>query len=169
MILAPATKLAGTIAAELAQFCDCIEIAGSIRRRRANVNDIDIVCLPKPDQREALRERCKRNSKVVTDGAQNLTVVLPKINFQLDLWIATPGSADMFDPKPCNFGSLLLCRTGSKDHNIWLVSQAAAMGLRWNPYWGVFDGHGKCLAAETEEDIFKTLKLDFIPPERRER
>jgi DNA polymerase/3'-5' exonuclease PolX len=42
------------------------------------------------------------------------------------------------------------------------------MGLSWNPYYGVFE-QGKCIACETEEEIFRVLGLDYINPEKRER
>lgn len=54
-------------------------------------------------------------------------------------------------------------------HNIYLVEHAERQGLRWNPYWGVFDGSGRCLASADEEAIFKALGLNFIPLEKRER
>jgi DNA polymerase (family 10) len=172
-----AQRLGEKIAAELQPYCERLEIAGSIRRRREFVNDIDIVAQPKEGQLHALRERFKRNSRVVTDGDQSMIVVLPPFthhgsritDLQLDLWIARRPEADLLQTKPGNFGSLLLCRTGSKEHNIWLCQRAESLGLRWNPYAGVFDGHGNCLAWESEEAIFRALNLDFIPPEKRER
>jgi DNA polymerase (family X) len=181
--LATAEKIAAKIVYELSPFCDQIEVAGSIRRRRPNVNDIDLVVLPKPPHAQALRERCKKNAiRVQTDGEMTLVVYLPyrpacparpyprplEQELQLDVWIATPAGQDMFAPTPTNFGSLLLCRTGSAQHNIMLVGRAKSLGLRWNPYHGVFDGHGRCLAVATEQEIFTALQMDFIPPEDRE-
>lgn len=172
-----AERVAYQIAAALTPFCDQIEVAGSIRRRRPLVGDIDLVVLPKPGQLEALKERCKRNSKVITDGDQNLIVELTLAGrdgpLQLDIFIAKPEVREMFETTPTNFGSLLLCRTGSVAHNIYLVQHAKALGLVWNPYHGVFgpDGTGRTrlIASATETEIFSALKLDFIPPERRER
>ena len=76
---------------------------------------------------------------------------------------------DLLNTAPDNFGTLLLCRTGSKEHNIFLVEHAKRLNLRWNPYRGVIDGAGNVLASETEEDIFKALDLPWIQPEDRER
>jgi DNA polymerase (family X) len=171
-----AERLAYQVAAALNPFCDQIEIAGSIRRRRPHVGDIDLVVLPKAGQLEALKERCKRNTKVLTDGDQNLIVQLKTTGdepVQLDIFIAQPEAREMFEVTPTNFGSLLLCRTGSKEHNIYLIEHAKRLGLVWNPYHGVFgpDGTGrtKLRASATEAEIFSALKLDFIPPEKRER
>lgn len=174
MHLAEAEKLAEKITAQLAPFCERLEIAGSIRRRREWVNDIDLVALPKPGQLEAFRERVTRHTTPVISGAQNLIVRLgslagSKPPVQLDIFIAQPAERDLVTSKPGNFGSLLLCRTGSKEHNVYLVQYAKPLGLTWNPYHGVYDGHGHCLASETEQDIFAALTLDFVPPEKREK
>jgi DNA polymerase/3'-5' exonuclease PolX len=172
LALAIADKLAARILAELAPFCDQCEIAGSIRRRRPYVNDIDIVALPKRNQAVAFVARVKQSTAVVKDGAQELVVRL-RDGTQLDVWIANPGSSDLIDgDRPTNYGSLLLCRTGSAAHNIFLIEQAKKLGLRWNPHHGVFSSTGnksQCLASITEEDIFRALNLEFVPPEKRER
>lgn len=174
--------LAEKIIAELLPFCERAEIAGSIRRARPHCNDIDLVVLPKEGQLYALRERCKKNCDVVIDGDQNLIVRTrpPKIGMdgiQIDIFIADRPSADLFASKATNYGSLMVCRTGSIAHNIFLVERAKRMGLVWNPYYGVFQsgppgvgtGPTACIASVSEEDIFKVLELEFVAPEKRER
>lgn len=168
-----AERFAIKIKSELSPFCDRIEIAGSIRRRRPVVNDIDLVVLPKAGREAALRERCTRNARrVQVDGSVTLIVYLPyppagPEGLQLDIWIANQPTRDLFGGTPTNFGSLLLMRTGSREHNIHLICVAEKLGLKWNPYHGVFSGR-QCVARETEEDIFRALGLAFVPPERRE-
>lgn len=161
-------KLAERIREELAPFCDRIEIAGSIRRRCPLVGDIDIVALPKPGQFLALQARAREATAPIREGDQEIVLRLAN-GIQLDLWIAQHASADFYDPKPGNFGSLLVCRTGSTSFNMHLVDEAKKKGYRWNPHHGIFDGHGKCLAAAEEADIFRMLDLDFVKPEDRSR
>ena len=174
MELAVANRIATKIVHELLPFCQRIEIAGSIRRRRPFANDIDLVVLPKPTYAQALRERCKRNAiRVQSDGEMNLIVTLPYApagpdGLQLDIFIASQPVGDLFHTSSTNFGTLLVCRTGSAKHNVKLCGRAHQLGLRWNPYQGVYDGHGVCLARATEEEVFQALRLDFIPPENRE-
>ena len=165
--LTQADKLAAQILAELKPFCERIEIAGSIRRRRPLVNDIDIVVLPHPDQTNALRARVLERTTPISDGPQ---VILTRLQngVQLDLWIAHGPKKDLFSETPTNFGVLLLSRTGSKEHNIWLCQVAERLGRRLNPHHGVYENR-QLLASATEEEIFAALKLDFVPPERRER
>jgi DNA polymerase (family 10) len=167
-----AWPLAESVKKILAPYCDQIEIAGSLRRGRDWVNDIDLVVLPKEGQLEPLRARCKQRAKVVLDGQQNLIVELDNRaggKLQVDIFIAHPEQRDLLETKPTNFGSLLLCRTGSKDHNIYLVEHAKRLGLTWNPYHGMFASDGSLLASATEEDIFRVLQVAFIPPALRER
>jgi DNA polymerase (family 10) len=174
--LARATAWAEKIVDELTPYCkQPPRIAGSIRRKRPTVNDVDLVVLAKGDGAD-LRARCKKNAvEIVEEGEMTLIVIL-KSGLQLDIWFAREPKRDLFGVEiPGNFGSLLLCRTGSKEHNIWLCNQAADRGLHWNPYAGL---HGKperpggpcpLIAGETEESIFKALNIPFIKPEDRER
>lgn len=173
MNLRRAYLLADRIKTELALFCDRIEIAGSIRRAREHVNDIDLVILPKAGQIQAIKDRCLRKSTLVRDGDQNFIVRLPN-DVQLDLFFARPEVRELLWTLPCNWGSILLCRTGSKEHNIMLCDRAKDMGLKWDPYRGLLgpsqvDGPlDKVIAAETEESIFEALGMTFIPPVMRE-
>lgn len=162
-----ADKLAAKIVAALAPYCERIEIAGSIRRRRPLVNDIDIVCLPKPGDRQTLRERVLVHSRVVTEGKQTIITRLQN-DVQLDLWLAEQPKKDLLSETPTNFGILLLSRTGSKEHNIWLCQVAERMGRHFNPHHGIYEGR-RLVASATEEEVFKALNLEFVPPEKRER
>lgn len=173
MKLHEAYPLAERIKRVLAPHCDKIEIAGSIRRARDHVNDIDIVLLPHAgnDAAEELR-RLLRKCPVVKDGRQ-MMVVRSKEGIQIDVWFAHHGAGDMFERTPSNWGTLLLCRTGSMEHNIWLAQRAQAMDLKWETSRGLVANPGtvkeKIIASETEEEIFQCLGLEFIPPALRER
>ncbi len=163
--LAEARRLAAKILNVLSPFCERIEIAGSIRRARPTVGDVDLVALPKDVA--GLKARCAQNCTVITDGDQNFGVQLGGSGTQIDIWLAQYIEAGLFTPRTHNFGSLLVCRTGSKDHNIHLCEYAKKLGLKWSPYTGVFRG-SDLIASETEIDIFKALGLPYIKPESRE-
>ena len=170
MQLAAALKLAEKIAAELLPFCDRLEIAGSIRRQRPNVNDIDLVCIPK--DRAKLRERIARKCLIRSDGDQAIIADLPTLSgappFQLDLWLAHGEKRDLLGAEDSNFGTLWLCRTGSKHFNIWFARQAQMRDLHWNPHRGLFAGHA-LVCCSREEDLFAALDIPFINPVDRER
>lgn len=172
MKLARAIVIALKIQEQLAPLCERIEIAGSIRRARLEVGDIDLVILPQPGQLNAIKARCAQRCEVIRDGEQNCIYRLKlsdDASVQLDIFFARPAISDLLNTAPGNFGTLLLCRTGSTEHNIFLVEHAKRQDLRWNPYRGVIDGQGNVLASETEEQIFTALNLPWIKPEDRER
>lgn len=169
--LGKAQKIAERVAAELRPFAKRIEIAGSIRRGRAEVGDVDLVI--EASDRRGLEKRVEARCKIEKDGEQYLLARMAD-GTQLDLWFShspvDAGQADFFGnptTRPENFGSLLLCRTGSPAHNIALCERAKTLGLRWNPHWGIYR-NGGCLASKTEEDIYQALGLPFIPPDKRE-
>jgi len=167
MPLERAVAYAEKIVRDLRPFCARIEIAGSIRRRRAVCGDIDLVCIPVNGaglQDRVMQAAARRHCC----GEQVFRVDL-KTGVQLDLYMAHEERKDLFRvAQPCNWGSLLLCRTGSKMHNIKLCQRAAQLGLRWDPHAGVFNGAGECIASETEHDIFRALDLPYVAPEARE-
>lgn len=167
--LARARKIAEHVAAALQPFCNRIEIAGSIRRGRPDCGDIDLVIEAR--DREGLIDRVKQSCTFKTEGAQNCIAVM-RDGVQLDFFFARGATKDLFSTSPSNWGTILLCRTGSPAHNIYLVERAKARGLIWNPYRGVVRGGsltGDVIASETEEEIFKALELEFVRPEDREK
>lgn len=164
------------ILSELAIYCDRLEIAGSIRRATPTVNDLDLVAIPKPGwftpeetYAQALRNRCKRSATILSEGDAGLSVLL-KNGFQIDLWFAAPARQDLLETIPSNWGSVLLCRTGSKEFNVDLCQRALSMGLKWKHMIGLVkckensDQVESVIASETEEQILDALGLPFIPP-----
>jgi DNA polymerase (family 10) len=164
--LETADRWAEQILDELRPHCTRIEVAGSIRRRRPVVGDIDLVI--QTDTPMAVRERILSSAaEIVTNGKQTLIVTLSN-GVRVDAWFAHGPAGDLFGAaqRP-NFGALLLTRTGSREFNIWLVSWAKRRGLQWKPNAGVFQ-YGRCIAAESEEAVFDALGMPIIPPEKRE-
>jgi len=130
--------------------------AGSLRRRRETIGDIDILATCRDTT--ALMERFTAYDKaedVLADGSTKSSLRL-KDGLQVDLRAMNPQK----------FGSALLYFTGSKDHNIALRKRAIGMGLKLSEY-GVFEGT-ESIAARTEEDCYRALGLPWIPPELRE-
>jgi DNA polymerase (family 10) len=163
--LKKAQSYAEKIVAELQPYCSRIEIAGSIRRKRPECHDIDIVCIP--TDVPGLRKRTLAKATELCCGEQVFRVQ-PVVGIQIDIYFAHNGKTDLFRPLPSNWGTLMVCRTGSAQHNIKLCQAAAKLGLKWDPHHGVFDAGGECLAAATEEEVFAALETFYLAPERRE-
>lgn len=134
-----------------------VEIAGSIRRRKETVGDIDIlVTTNKPNEVMEYFSGIDLVDDVVVKGPTKSTVRLKENGIDVDL--------RAFEDEI--FGSALMYFTGSKETNVELRRIAIAKGLKLSEY-GVFRGDN-LLAGRTEEDIFKTLGMDYIEPELRE-
>jgi DNA polymerase (family X) len=133
-----------------------IEIAGSFRRCRETVGDLDILATSKePESVFDVFSGLSDVGEVRMRGPTKETVVL-KDGLQVDLRVVEPDA----------FGAALLYFTGSKDHNVRLRSIARDRGLKINEY-GIFRGEER-LGGRTEEEVYRVLHLAWVPPELRE-
>jgi DNA polymerase (family 10) len=134
-----------------------VEVAGSIRRRKETVGDIDIlVTTNKPKEVMDYFIGIDLVDDVVVKGPTKSTVRLKENGIDVDL--------RAFEDEI--FGSALMYFTGSKETNVELRRIAIAKGLKLSEY-GIFKGD-KLLSGRTEEEIFKTLGMEYIEPELRE-
>ena len=163
MKLLEATLIATELGNKLSPYCDRIEVAGSIRRGRAWVNDIDIVAIP-------------HEEKILAGGFFNVQHLVASITGDQPhgghAYLACSYrrvSVDIYLAAPSSWGTLLLIRTGSKEHNINLCTMARDRGWHLHASGeGLFDGSNRRIAGDTEAGIFAALGLPFIPPGRRE-
>ncbi len=132
------------------------EIAGSYRRKKETVGDLDLVAASETPAR-AIKTfvSAPEVEHVLSSGGTRASVVLTG-GLQVDLRAV---------PKE-NYGAALLYFTGSKAHNIALRRLAQKRGLKINEY-GVFRGEER-LAGATEQSVYRLFGLDYIDPELRE-
>jgi DNA polymerase (family 10) len=130
---------------------------GSIRRRKETVGDVDILAVAN-DSREIMEYFVSMPSveKIIAQGETKSSV-------HLDIGI----DADLRVVPEKSFGAALQYFTGSKDHNVELRKIAMKYGWKLNEY-GLLDKNNKFIAGRTEEEIYKKLELDWMPPEMRE-
>jgi DNA polymerase (family X) len=135
---------------------DRVEVAGSFRRARETVGDLDILATSKdpPTVFEVFSSH-PLVAEVKMRGETKETVLLSG-GLQVDLRVV----------KPEEFGAALQYFTGSKDHNVHLRSLARDRGLKVNEY-GVFRGEER-VAGASEEEVYAALGLAWVPPELRE-
>jgi DNA polymerase (family 10) len=133
-----------------------IAVAGSYRRRRETVGDLDIVVAA--GKAAIISDRLvdyENVSEVVAHGAARTTVIL-RSGLQVDLRVVPVQS----------YGAGLMYFTGSKAHNIALRGLANDRGWKLNEY-GLFAGTRR-IAGASEAEIYKKLGLAYVPPELRE-
>ncbi len=133
-----------------------VVVAGSYRRRRDTVGDLDVVVTAADGTAIGDKLAAYENvAEVLAHGPTRTTVVL-RSGLQVDVRAV---------PQEC-YGAALMYFTGSQAHNIALRAIAVHRGWKLNEY-GLFSGRRR-IAGLTEEDIYKKLGLAFIPPEMRE-
>ena len=159
--LKEAEKIALQVKTSVAIHCSEIEVAGSIRRRREKVHDIDFVVVTRSDAEwQKINEELKRlKAKPSCSGNSVIKAFLPCPTglFQVDFYRA----------KPETFGIHLLVRTGSADHNMWLAAQAYSKGMRLKYSQGLLKDE-VAVAGVDEAGVFAALDLPCVEPCERE-
>lgn len=141
-----------------------VQIAGSIRRERDDIGDIDLVLLDKSDEDPWVRHSVSRAlyelGYAQTKDGQRIASFTRTGKCGLDLYFATPET----------WGITLLVRTGSAAHNIKLTQVAQKMlpARSLKVSQGIVDTGGRVIASQTEEDIFAALRIPFVDPVERE-
>src|SRR3990167_2162972 len=162
MHLGTATQVAEEFVAALKKLPEVNEIvaAGSLRRGRETVRDIDILIDSTNPQRVMDVFVHLPQVKSVNAHGETKSSILTQNNDQVDIRVVEPRS----------FGAALLYFTGSKDFNIKLRQIAIKKEMKVSEY-GIFfvkGGRERMLAGKTEADCFKALGLPYVPPEMRE-
>ena len=133
-----------------------VVVAGSYRRRRDTVGDLDVLVTSKHGTAVGDKlVRYENVTEVLAHGPTRATVVL-RSGLQVDVRVVPEQS----------YGAALLYFTGSKAHNIALRGLANDRGWKLNEY-GLFSGKRR-IAGATEEEVYEKLGLAYVPPELRE-
>ena len=146
------------------------DYAGSLRRGRETVGDLDLLAAVDPAHAPAVADAFTTAPivrEIIGKGPTKCSI-RTEDGLQVDLRLIPPD----------RYGAALLYFTGSKDHNVALRSRALDMGMTLNEY-GLHmladdpktKGHneqGDLVAAATEADVYRALRLDWVPPELRE-
>jgi len=163
-----ADQTAAKVTAYIAQIgkkIDSVVAAGSLRRGKETIGDLDLLVTLPPGRRsakdiDAIADHILKYSAI----EQILARGENKVSFRLDKGM----QVDVRLLEKESFGAALLYFTGSKEHNVTLRGRANKMGYTLNEYaLSTLKGERR-VAGKTEEEIYAKLKLDFIPPELRE-
>src|SRR6202047_1719118 len=144
---------------------EAVTPAGSLRRRKETVGDLDLIVTMRPGQDkqrniDAVAEHILKYAGIqqtLAHGENKVSVVLAS-GLQVGVRLLEKDS----------FGAAMLYFTGSKEHNVKLRGRANDMGWTLNEYAMTTLKGGRGVAGKTEEDIYAKLKLAYIEPELRE-
>jgi DNA polymerase/3'-5' exonuclease PolX len=186
---AEAIAVANSLATVLGPSCLRLEIVGSLRRRRRDVGDIELLYISHTaprrdpdnmfglinaplvddllDRLMAQKILAKRRNAIGSEiyGPANKLMVHRQTGIPVDLFAATPD----------NWWNLLVCRTGPAESNVRLSIRAKSSGWRWHPYGSGFTRGGGPLGgppekhgSTSERDVFEFVGLPYLPPEERQ-
>jgi len=158
MRLETAKEVARQITVTLLPHCQSIEIAGSIRREKPIVHDIDIVLIPKLGAAPYIGTLLTTIGELKANGDKIKRVFLVDYDITIDIYLATPE----------NWTTLLLIRTGSKENNIRLCTIAKSKGWQLKANGdGLFNAEGQRIAGDTEQSIYEALAIRYQEPQER--
>jgi DNA polymerase (family 10) len=132
-------------------------VAGSFRRMKETVGDIDFVVAS--NAVEKVMDYFVSMPEIDEVLGKGSTKTFVRLNNRMD--------ADLLVVPEESFGSALQYFTGSKEHGVAMRKIALAKGLHLNE-WGIFDTSQHRIAGSTEQEVYQTLDLEWIPPEMRE-
>lgn len=176
-----AIRVADEIKALMDPACKCVVIAGSLRRKKATVGDVELVFVPRTEVRaidmfasapvsladEAIEAMLangvieKRASKTGSFawGAKNKLAKHVESGIPIDFFATTAEA----------FFNYLVCRTGPAESNTRIATAAQRMGWKWNPYGpGFTNSNGETVVVTCERDVFRFVGLPYHEPEGRQ-
>ena len=149
-----AQKVADAVVKSLSPYCQRIEIAGSIRRRKPWVNDVDLVLILKDPWN--FHAELMKLGQLKMSGKKIMRAIVGSV--QVDIYVADEAT----------WATLFLIRTGSKENNIRLCSRAKDMGWHLAASGdGLFNEKGERIAGDTEISTYNALDLPYQRPEER--
>ncbi|MCD6312066.1 MAG: DNA polymerase/3'-5' exonuclease PolX [Elusimicrobia bacterium] len=160
LLMSTAENMADEFLDVLKKEKSCVEAlyCGSMRRGCETIGDIDLLAVS-DEPRKIIDKfvQIQGVEKVIAEGSAKASVYTSG-DVQIDLRVTGEKS----------FGAAALYFTGSKEHNIALRKRALGKGFTLNEYGLYEQKTEKYVAGKTEEEIYKALGLEFIPPELRE-
>lgn len=160
----------------LSPVCERLEVAGSLRRRKSTVKDIELVAIPQFDivknllgetinkislldrrlMKSGILPRKKADGSLQGVGEKAKFYVEPTLGIPLDLFVTTP---------EC-WGVIFLLRTGSAEFNIRLVKHMKTLGYAMRD-GRIYDASGQIVQTREERDVFRALKVKWKEPWER--
>lgn len=156
-----AKKIADSTLLELKPHCERIEIAGSIRRRKNNPNDIELVIIPKPYDvdlfESGIATVINQWEKVKGELPCKYTQRILPVGIKLDIFFATHD----------NWGLIFAIRTGSAEFSHYVLANGWVEKGYHSINGMLVDKNGKEVPIREEEDLFELIDRKWLDPEKR--
>lgn len=178
-----AIAVAKQMVQELTPVTERLVVAGSLRRMKTEVGDVEIVYIPRKENRPvpgSLFDRADYDLATLCILDMEARGILTRresvtghTSFgeknKLMLHAASGIPVDFFATSAECWWNYLVCRTGSAENNTTIATAARLNGKRWNPYGPGFVclKTGDIFPAHSEEDVYRLAGLDFLPPSHR--
>lgn len=176
--------VATTLMANMKDHCERIEVAGSLRRGKLNVGDIELLYIPKitsaPDESLFGGTKPKYESEVAIESMLSDGILAKRPSKtgvftwgpqnKLAIHVASGIPVDFFATDAQKWFVSLVIRTGPKDFNIALINSASRHGYKVHAY-GVFErlSDATLIVPQSEREVLELAGLPWIPPEERHR
>jgi DNA polymerase (family X) len=173
------------VAAELCRAltpaCERIIVAGSLRRRKPTIGDVEILYIPKLVRKQ---DPADMFSTMESNLADEVIALLEKNGVlerrkntlgremfgpknKLMRHVSSGIPVDLFSATEENFWNYLVCRTGPAESNIRIAEAAKRRGYKWNPYGSGFTRADETFPMHSEEEVFQFVGMPFLKPEER--
>jgi DNA polymerase/3'-5' exonuclease PolX len=176
---------AKAVAAELTHYLlpvtERLICAGSLRRRKAEVGDVEFLFIPKfghisdgtlfgdegslvDEQLQTLQDMGILAKRTTVNGT---TTYGPKNKLMVHCSSGIP--VDLFTATAENWWNYIVCRTGPSENNIRIADAAKRLGCKWHPYGpGFTDEHGRIIPMDSEAAVFEFVGLPYLEPWHRD-
>lgn len=161
--------------------CKQITIAGSLRRGKPMVSDVELLYIPNMGWQRDPKDLFATLHANLADNAilnlENSGVLERRLNSRgsevfgvknkLMRHVKTGIPVDLFSTSEECWFNYLVCRTGPAESNIRIATEARKMGWTWHPYGSGFSRGDKKAVMKSEEEVFNFVRLPYFPPEQR--
>jgi DNA polymerase/3'-5' exonuclease PolX len=173
-----AARVASELMEELVHACPRLAVAGSIRRGRQWVGDVELVYESEPIL-DLFGERTGDvRADVIIEQWLSRGVLEKRLSkvghsswgqeIKLAVHMATGIPVDFFAARPGGWHSYLMCRTGSRIHNEAIAREMMGRSMRWEPYEGVRLRSGELVRVSSEAELYTMIGWPYLEPEERE-
>lgn len=180
--LAKARALAAQLVLDLGPYTERIMVAGSIRREKPDIGDVELLYVPRYEQAGQvslfdglqqqdmmdvhLRESIRVGVFAKRLNAKNTPIGYGELNKYL-VHRQTGIAVDIFATEARNWGMALIVRTGPAEFNVNLMARLKQTGYQGHAYGGATDGNNEEIELPDEHAVFQLAGWDYIQPERR--